>query len=334
VNKLLVQDLYSTNNIQAVGQTFQTDMKAVSKMNLKLKLLNLILLFPLAAAATDYDISGGWTETNADFRVYEMNLNGETPSHWGFTWKESNGQAQGDNFAILQVFTFKKFHYAGIEWKLAAGGFGRTTEGRQTASFPGGGIEVLKNLGRTDLSLNLAESFFAQDLQTAYAINESLRAPNYKLSGRTIFSERWRGDFYGRQMFLSDGNTRSDQDLAVFYSLSLNKPWFWMGVGGNNLTNAVTNHPYWSPRQFLSYGPRFEATFPISARFTCSSLLNLNHYKNDVFGEGQGFYRNAKLIYKPNDKLRLDLSYEGIESKQSLNPWQSNAIKLGLLWGL
>ena len=84
---------------------------------------------------------------------------------------------------------------------------------------------------------------------------------------------------WGLDTTIRSGSLASD--FAVLYGLSPDLPWVWVGAGIYYQVFEFQTDGYWSPSQYHSFGPRLEASFPISPKLTGEAGVNLNVVSED-----------------------------------------------------
>ncbi len=141
--------------------------------------------------------------------------------------------------------------------------------------------------------------------------------PNLRVKGKFDFT------------YFSDGNFKNEQDFEVMYGLSLDRPWFWLGLGANKLSFNHTEVNYWSPTNYYSFGPRLDANVPLFGvvSFFAGGSLNAQ-YDGDNAIWGYGYYLNCGLAFFDRNKSNFKLSYTRIYSESSLSRWYSNQFGL------
>ncbi len=181
------------------------------------------------------------------------------------------------------------------------------------------------------LRLELGRAYMAETLQSTASMQGYLRSNYYMLSAQHRVADSWRVLGFVKNNYLNDGNIKLNSDISLMYGISPSWPWIWLGVGGEWIKNSKPNQPYWTPREFYSYGPRLDIAAPINDRFSYAFGFNINRFKDIDFGLGSGYYFNSKLIYQKKDTSKYELRLESIESKQNGNSWKSLMLGLGYI---
>ena len=253
----------------------------------------------------------------ADFETYFENLNGQT------------GGAQFNFVHLKESVSFGAVET--LQTRFSLGLANLHLADSSDTQFLDTEIELRRSFGeKFEVFAKFGASEYADLFQTQGAFAESLKGESLKagLNWRPI--HKLRAQVYHQSYWLSDSNNRLDDDFSLLYALSPDWPWIWIGAGFENITDTLATSAYWSPKHFIDYGPRFDVAFPIFEKLTGSFGLNINHYKDFDFGEGNGFYFLGRLTYGQENHMKLDLSWEQIQSKQEANNWFSQMIRIGL----
>lgn len=297
-----------------------------------------------AAEGIGHVLTGSATslQTTSEFKSYgltlgykELTLTNETSAEsaaWNFGVNGSLAQgkvAQTDfSFQRLQVTALKKLN--SFELTIAPGIANRTATAREAAQAFDGYLGLSGTFFASSIQFEVGARAVGDELQSNYSVQQNLRGEYARLQVQHTFAEKWKLGFLNKTFTLSDENVRSDSDASLLYGVSTSWPWIWLGGGAEYLTNTQANGPYWSPRQFYSYGLRSEVALPIAGQWSFAAGLNLNKFRDVDFDEGQGYYLNSKVIYGEWGKLRYELGVEAIQSEQNGNIWQSQAITAGV----
>lgn len=181
------------------------------------------------------------------------------------------------------------------------------------------------------LALEAGKKSLAQEFQSLTSVRENLSGAYYILRTNVSLSKNWQMRAITKTYFVIDANRRTDSDVGLMYGISPSWPWIWVGVGAEYMTNSIANTTgYWSPRQFVNVGPRFDLSFPIVGNYSFAMALNLNKYNDVDFGDGTGFYSVAKLIYGDANSMRVEGGLETISSEQNSSNWTSSMVFLGI----
>jgi hypothetical protein len=145
------------------------------------------------------------------------------------------------------------------------------------------------------------------------------------------WSEHWRSQIRYQYLFISDDNKKSLVDLSTMYGISTGIPWIWFGLGIERLNYSHRKSTYWTPSEFISFGPRLEATVPIKGKVSASGGINLNRlYDKDTDSWGNGYYFSWRLQYGDRNETNLSIYLIKIESYQNSSRWDSTNAGLNL----
>ena len=117
-----------------------------------------------------------------------------------------------------------------------------------------------------------------------------------------------------RLTFVSDSNRRFESDLAALYGISPGWPWIWAGAGMYYMDFERQIPDYWSPANYLSYGPRITSSFPIARRFTGWTTINLSVVSEDEIFSEIGDYVSLGVNVELNKGMHLRLGLEHLDS--------------------
>ena len=137
--------------------------------------------------------------------------------------------------------------------------------------------------------------------------------------------EKWKSSLRGFNQWLSDENKKSVLDFSTMYGISISVPWIWFGVGFNRLAFEKSAVQYWSPSDFIAYGPRLEMNIPIYNKTSLGLGANVNKlYDKDTGNSGSGFYFSGRIQYGNRNEFNVSLILNKIESIQGGNKWESS----------
>ncbi len=279
-------------------------------------------------------------EINALYRNHRRELfnpyNNEAETSWD--WGVSALMGDGHNSAYkytgakLQIIGGRKISKSvNLETKLGIHQLKNTTTNDTKNIFAGNlkGQFILNDIysGSLDIVHGLARGGAIQQgaMHNQYqeiSLNSSLSAK---------WSKHWQSILRSQNTYLSDSNQKSIYDFSTLYGISTGTPWIWAGVGIEKLNYTKRSEIYWSPVEFLSFGPRLDATVPISGKFSASTGLNLNRlYDKDTRSWGSGYYFSGRLQYGDRNEFNIALNWIRIESIQNGNKWKSNQVGLNL----
>lgn len=132
---------------------------------------------------------------------------------------------------------------------------------------------------------------------------------------------------------LSDANELQSYDVAGLYRLFGKETWTWIGLGGEARFSRETQAGYWSPRQFLSLGPRFETAVPLPKQWAFTSGVNLNFSSENSGSWGNGYYASFGGSYGRRDAWLVKLEGVLAESIQDQSTWTSRGLRFFLSGG-
>lgn len=145
--------------------------------------------------------------------------------------------------------------------------------------------------------------------------------------------ENYQLKFSQQNRYISDQNLKLLRDISLLYSLGVNATSFWVGVGSEELKYDKTTSAYWSPHNFLSYGPRIEALWklPHSIQLDMSVYYNLIH-DYDYDKTGQGYNLRAKLAYGDVNANHFSVTTIDIYSMQKGDVWTQKEYLFNGTW--
>lgn len=136
------------------------------------------------------------------------------------------------------------------------------------------------------------------------------------------WQKKWMLKFFQKNREISDSNLKVQRDMSVNYGYALGDPWIWFGLGVEHLSFKNTVLSYWSPKDFLAYGPRMEAAWGLPYRLQFSLGVNYNFLQdNDLAEQGQGHYISAKLRYGDRNSNNVSFSINDSYSMQRGAQW-------------
>ncbi len=122
---------------------------------------------------------------------------------------------------------------------------------------------------------------------------------------------------------VEDTNLQKRSEFEYMYVL-LNDAthWFLVGSAAEYFDHKFENADYWSPKSFMSVGPRIEYVYQYSSG-RASIGTNLNRFKEDGIW-GDSLYTSARIEYKI---VSLHLEYG---NSDAVTNWNSKGYSLGL----
>lgn len=159
-----------------------------------------------------------------------------------------------------------------------------------------------------------------EDLFYPKAIDNFLKKRS--LNSTTLWMiKKFRFTLRDQYIFFSDGNRRNYTDLDLKYNFSFDKYWLLLGVGGEYYWTKNDRVGYWTPRNFLSFGLRAEATIPIGKSWMTFIGGNLSRFISETGAYGTGYYTNCGLQFGKRESSNLRIGYERVESAQNRSTW-------------
>lgn len=173
------------------------------------------------------------------------------------------------------------------------------------------------------LSLQLEDNLIYKKMVLPLGLQKLMTAKSYRLNylNTNISSSRWRSHI--ENISYSDGNNATKLDSDYKYHIGKQSQWIWFGAGVNYITFDKSEVGYWTPETFLSYGPRFECSLPLSKEITWALGTNININKEKNSEQGVGYYLNTSLQYGNRNSFHMKFNFEKIQSVQNDNEWNS-----------
>lgn len=307
----------------------------------------ILLLLPFSAQADYYEMSPEYFQTSDNFYFsrLRMDYSGfKSDTWWPYVNEPENGAGWTAHANILQADTPLEniASYAlqlGIHnkrsqrnsWTLKLGVIQiseKTRDEYLDATF------YLQSKGSwTDNSWYSIEAYKDYLLMERLVLSgqqHQLRAYGIKPSFLYSGWSRQRIFYRGHYSQMDHDNLSTNSDLQWMYGISQYQPWFWVGLGVNHITYSEQRNGYWSPEEFVSYGPRSE----ISANygnFQFSAGFNYSFHKEKGFDGGEGYYSTASVQYGRRESNHVRLTGTGMESAQGRNEWRASSIQLSTL---
>ncbi len=167
-----------------------------------------------------------------------------------------------------------------------------------------------------------------QELQLGGALESFIKKETIHHSFLLTPVNNVRISLRGRNSDYSDGNSSYHQDLDLKYKIGPSETWYLLGAGVEYTRFESKRSDYWTPRQFIGLGPRFELVQPFAKKFQVSLAANLNRFQEESNSWGNGFYSNFALQYGKRDETNVLVGYERIQSSQSGTLWYSDRLFL------
>lgn len=153
-----------------------------------------------------------------------------------------------------------------------------------------------------------SDRLFARSLYTGF--------PGYRLNNRFTLNK------------LSDGNKRWQDDIDVKRQFLKNQLWLWLGAGGEYIYTNRDVTGYWTPRRYISFGPRIELGIDLTSLLSLQHGTNFNYFYDENSRTGYGYYTITNLRWGKRDNRNLSLGFERILSRQNSKDWISNQLIL------
>ncbi len=255
----------------------------------------------------------------------------ENEAEQGWDWGIRSVLSDGRNSQYayrgtgLQLLGGRKFSkLASIESQLGFHQLKNTSTDESKTIFSGGvkGSAILDEKYTT--SLEISHGFVDGALIQTGGISNQFTALSIKPGISARWSNRWLTQLRSQFHNISDDNQKSQIDIATLYGISTGVPWIWVGLGAEKLTYSKRSTSYWSPSEFISYGPRLEATVPVYEKVSAAGGLNINRlYDKDTGTWGNGHYFSGRIQYGSRNEFNLSIYLIKIESVQNNNKWES-----------
>jgi hypothetical protein len=133
---------------------------------------------------------------------------------------------------------------------------------------------------------------------------------------------------------MSDSNTMFWTDFEMLYGISPEWPWIWAGAGVYFQKFEFESDDYWSPSQYLSYGPRLDSSFPISSRLTGWAEIHINIVTENSVFEEIGDFASLGLDFAVTPKTHLLFGITRSDSIRDGDHYYENGAFLSLNWPL
>ena len=311
-------------------------------------LLGLALWFSAVAQANQFALRPGYLETSDEFYFNTFHLTYDQELfdvHWPFASEKATGESIG--VAVKGV----NLDSVGGNRELQAGAVSFTEKFNSSfqASVNLGVValdsEVPNNEAFQDFTYRLlAKSVVGQSLYLQfemfkdYPIEKVLlfsgsaqQLKSYGLAPRVLYAaaERWRIQVQGEYRQLDDDQLRLHSDLQVMYGISPGEPWVWFGIGAEHLSYDRQDAEYWSPLNFRSVGPRFEAAKTIG-NLVLSCGYNFSFFREDSFDPGERDFASASVAYGTRGGSRILIQYDRGASQQGDAIWTSESVMASL----
>ncbi|MCO4792201.1 MAG: hypothetical protein KC493_00710 [Bacteriovoracaceae bacterium] len=265
----------------------------------------------------------GWEYPNEDTRAYD----------YGLSTTINNGSALSSKFQASRIMVnFGRKWSKSLSTKIFSGvhELKNKSSNQKHVTVPVKLEQTFKVKEWLFSSISLVKDWNYQDLQLSSAVDNFTKKSTVHHHFLITPTERVRLSLRGRNSKYSDTNKSYTQDLDMKYKVGPKHSWYLVGLGSEYTRFEKNLSGYWTPRKFLSVGPRFEVVQSIKEKFSLSLALNLNRFRDENGAWGDGFYSNTAITYGKRESLNTSLGYERIQSRQSENLWYSEKIYLNL----
>lgn len=177
-------------------------------------------------------------------------------------------------------------------------------------------------------SINLGQGYEVPTIIPLSGDASDVLSQNIRTNLSYRFIKDWQLDFKYRFDILADNNQRNWFDLQAMYSISTFPSWIRVGYGSSQLNYQSNSFTYWSPRNFLSHGPRLDLNIPVFDKFHWFGGGSYNFFRENSFSPGQGHYVRTGVNYGSRDQYLIEASFENGESTQNNRLWYSHFVQL------
>ena len=169
-------------------------------------------------------------------------------------------------------------------------------------------------------SFKLNKDSVTEDINFPGGLDHFLTKNQYLMSLLYVH-KKFRIRFTNKYTFISDQNERFYEDIDLKYNISRDGHWILVGLGGSYYWNKKDIEGYWTPKRFISYGPRFESTWAIKDKNFIYMSGNINLFYDETSTSGTGYYLNVAYQRGKRNDCNMKLGYERIQSKQKTGKW-------------
>ena len=179
------------------------------------------------------------------------------------------------------------------------------------------------NMSQFFSSLELSKTSNFLEMRYPKAISEYLK--KNKLQWIALYTpQKFRFKLTERLSSFNDDNNLFYQDFDAKYNLSFDQHWILIGLGTEYYRYKKNESGYWTPRKFLTFGPRVEMTFKFIEHWLYTLAGNINRFRNENRVFGNGLYLNTWLQYRLRNESHLRIGYERVQSRQNSDKWNSS----------
>jgi hypothetical protein len=246
---------------------------------------------------------------------------------WGISTRTHSGKAEGIEFFGATATALLAYQFSDSDLLESTVG----THQLKNASNQSVNTSTVYELKYSNIFAKKVESILSLNRDLIYhemllpaGVVESIFATTLKLSNQFHFSEKQRVRSQIKQRWFSNQKKSQLLELNYLYGFATSEPWIWGGIGCEYLNYDQSIVGMWSPKDFFSYGPRFEGSFQLLSNWALIMGININRLvDNQSHQQGWGYYSSLKMMYGQRESSQGGLSLTRIESQQAGNDWNS-----------
>lgn len=190
-----------------------------------------------------------------------------------------------------------------------------------------GSVQYRKTMDSWQITASSERRSLVEDTRNTSKVSFFLMDQKSKIGSTYRIAEKWKAGAGLGHSYLSDSNSALLFDSNVQYGISESWPWIWAGYGIEGMRYRENKVGYWSPRKFLSHGPRLDMSFGIYEKLSGIIAFNYNFHRENGT-KGSGFLGGAGLQWGQWDGNHFRLIYSKIRSRQNQSPWIYEGLQL------
>lgn len=307
----------------------------------------LSLVFCIPAWADNYELKPEYLQTSDNFYFSRLKVDYSgfrSDTWWPYVNEPENGAGWTAHASVLQADTPQENIGA---YKLRLGIHNKRSK-RNSWTMNMGLIQVSEK-GRDDYldsvfyiqskgfwtdhswySFEAFKDYLFMERLILSGPQEQLRSYGFKPS---ILFNGWKKQrlyYRGHYSQMDHDNLRTESDVQWMYGLSQYQPWLWLGLGVNHLMYGEQRNGYWSPEDFVSWGPRSEISHTFG-KVELSAAFNYSFHKEKSFEAGEGYYSSVSIQYGGRESNHIRLTGTAMESAQGQSEWRASSLMLSIL---